>query len=435
MFTQTTQFNLINNTQFPFTTTISHADGSDWADNNQPKNNLNNLLVGAFTSTQKQEDINTLNSSAWFDLQLTFGQPTFNGSTVPPPISMRVNQFDARNDARRQLRVTSTSNPPPFRALESCSSAVNNLMIVPAFDASNWMANVPDATLLSALNIPGTHDSFALYGGSTTETQTMSLTNQLNAGIRFLDIRPRLSSDKLPIYHGDNPLGVNQNIDFTQVVASCAAFLQSHPKECIVMSVKEEGGPDGNNQLTFDRAIANCIQNSRQHFYTTNAIPALGGVRGQIVLIRRYQTTPSQPLNTALGIDASSWSDEASISVPGFGTNVKPGTLLVQDLYQDYGDTKWDDVFDLLEQSLGDTNTSNWYLNFMSYSYLLRAAFPDNNAQDINPKMVNYLVSKLLTKPRVGTIVMDFPEYPAEGLLIQLIILCNSLSGINVAPH
>lgn len=113
MFTQTTQFNLINNTQFPFTTTISHADGSDWADNNQPKNNLNNLLVGAFTSTQKQEDINTLNSSAWFDLQLTFGQPTFNGSTVPPPISMRVNQFDARNDARRQLRVTSTSNPPP----------------------------------------------------------------------------------------------------------------------------------------------------------------------------------------------------------------------------------------------------------------------------------------------------------------------------------
>ena len=260
----------------------------------------------------------------------------------------------------------------------------------------------------------------------------MSLTNQLNAGVRFLDIRPRLSSNQLPIYHGDNLFAVNQNIDFTQVVASCVAFLQSHPKECIVMTVKEEGGPDGNNQVTFDQAIANCIQSNTQFFYTTNAIPTLGSVRGQIVLIRRYSMSANQ---FSVGIDATSWSGEASISVPGSGFNVKAGTLLVQDLYQDTGDTKWDDVSDLLEQSLGDTNTSNWYLNFMSYSYLIGSPFPDNNAQDINPRMVNYLVSKLLARPRVGTIVMDFPEYPAEGLLIQLIILCNSLSGINVAPQ
>ncbi len=388
MFSQTTQFNLINNTQYLISTAISSVDSSDWADNNQPQNNFNNVSVGAFSAKQAQEDINTLNSSAWFTLQLTFGQPTFNGSTVPTPISMRVNQFDARNGAQRQLRVTGTPNPPLFLALESCSSQVNNLMIVPAFDTSNWMANVPDTALLSALNIPGTHDSCALYGGSPTETQTMSLTDQLTWGVRYLDIRPRLSSNKLPIYHGDGFGAVNQNIDFTQVVASCIAFLKIHPKECIVMSVKSEGGPDGTNQVTFDQAIANCIQSNRQYFYTTNAIPTLGNVRGQIVLIRRYSTTSN--LN-ALGIDATSWSGEATISVPGVGIpNSGKGTLLVQDLYQDTGDTKWDDVSDMLEQSLGDTNTSNWYINFMSYSYLIGSPFPDNNAQDINPRMVNY---------------------------------------------
>ena len=48
--------------------------------------------------------------------------------------------------------------------------------------------------------------------------------------------------------------------------------------------------------------------------------------------------------------------------------------------------------------------------------------------------MASYLPGMLLGRPRLGVVIMDFPEYPAEGMLIQLIILCNALTGINVQP-
>ena len=58
----------------------------------------------------------------------------------------------------------------------------------------NWMSHIPNDKLISEISIPGTHDSAARFEdgiGSFIRCQDLTLTEQLNRGIRFFDIRQR----------------------------------------------------------------------------------------------------------------------------------------------------------------------------------------------------------------------------------------------------
>ncbi len=55
----------------------------------------------------------------------------------------------------------------------------------------DWMGKLKDDVKLSQLSIPGTHDTMSRFGGVFVETQTLTLANQLESGIRLLDIRCR----------------------------------------------------------------------------------------------------------------------------------------------------------------------------------------------------------------------------------------------------
>ena len=62
------------------------------------------------------------------------------------------------------------------------------------FAKPNWMADLPDETPVSLINIPGTHDS-ATYAArilqfrKLSKCQTWDISEQLQAGIRYLDLR------------------------------------------------------------------------------------------------------------------------------------------------------------------------------------------------------------------------------------------------------
>lgn len=107
----------------------------------------------------------------------------------------------------------------------------------------NWMSQVLGSKKLSELNIPGTHESCARYGGPLAACQTLSLQEQLEAGIRFIDIRCRHIGDG----NGNDIFTIHhdvfyQNLTFgTGVRDVCIDFLKKNPTECIVMSIKEEG--------------------------------------------------------------------------------------------------------------------------------------------------------------------------------------------------
>lgn len=158
----------------------------------------------------------------------------------------------------------------------------------------DWLTDLPDTLKLSQLSLPGTHDTMSLYGGDIPQTQSMDLREQLEAGIRVLDIRCRHVNDNFLIYHGS----VYQNASFTGVLDIVQAFLKQHPGETVVMRVKEE---------------STAIGSTREFWQTYNAIagkypdlfwqpdadfnPALGSVRGKVVLLQNFAEWTRQGIN------------------------------------------------------------------------------------------------------------------------------------------
>ena len=111
------------------------------------------------------------------------------------------------------------------------------------FGLQNWMSQLPDGAKLSRLTLPGTHETCAiahLSAGPAAECQGWSIQDQLNHGIRYLDIRCAHFSDRFPIHHGIVYCGIS----FSDVRDACIGFLKANPRECIVMQVKpEDPGP------------------------------------------------------------------------------------------------------------------------------------------------------------------------------------------------
>jgi len=187
---------------------------------------------------------------------------------------------------------------------------------------ADWMASVPDHISLFQMSLPGTHDTMtstpisdqgagafnstvvpainnfitddvektlpglrALVTSKVSEalksfsfnsfnyeklvnlivqTQTLSLADQLDAGIRALDIRVQEANDKLRCVHGEEPLGT---LDFGPDVLQVATkFLADHPSETIVMSV------------AIDKAGSNNTKSVEQvfHDYETQINPLTG---------------------------------------------------------------------------------------------------------------------------------------------------------------
>ena len=56
---------------------------------------------------------------------------------------------------------------------------------------SKWMSKLSDDTALRDVSMPGSHDTMALYsiGNLAGQCQSLSLKDQLNLGVRFLDIQ------------------------------------------------------------------------------------------------------------------------------------------------------------------------------------------------------------------------------------------------------
>ncbi len=203
-------------------------------------------------------------------------------------------------------------------------------------NTKKWMATIADSKLISEITIPGTHDS-ATYtandidGLHYVKTQSLSITDQLNIGCRFLDIRAREFNNTLVIHHGAFFLHLN----FEDILNDCRNFLKDNPSETILMSVKDEYEPE-NNSISYEQAFLNYYnidlinKNNKPVntlWYTQNLIPKLGDVRGKIVLLRRF----SLDNNTkSLGINMS-FRDNQSFKF-SFQSNPKQ-TLVCEDLY------------------------------------------------------------------------------------------------------
>jgi 1-phosphatidylinositol phosphodiesterase len=157
------------------------------------------------------------------------------------------------------------------------------------------MARLPDMVNITSLSIPGTHDTMT-YNISefSLQCQNWNLTTQMNAGIRYFDIRARLNNDQLHIYHADEPTGFS----YLSVLDAMFQFLDDNPSEMLIMRLKEEGKPLGINTISFERAFNHARTEeplkaaAEKHLYFYNnasgPIPTIGQLRSKILILQNF---------------------------------------------------------------------------------------------------------------------------------------------------
>jgi 1-phosphatidylinositol phosphodiesterase len=268
------------------------------------------------------------------------------------------------------------------------------------------MGSLRDDTSLAELSIPGTHDAGARYERfyGTIQCQTLTIPEQLRAGVRFLDIRCRHVKNTFLIYHGP----VYQRLTFDEVLDGCSAFLRENPAECIIMSVKEENTPSANTR-TFENTFDACVGQAPARWLLTETIPTLSQAKGKIVLFRRFKSNEGPK-----GIDASRWPDNQSF------TNSSPaGRLRIQDCYKVRDNkSKWRAIQNLYEEA-GSRDRDCLYINFASGyspSTFLGIARIRAVSKVIDPLIANYFATA--SPRRYGITLMDFADDRKCSLII-----------------
>ena len=162
----------------------------------------------------------------------------------------------------------------------------------------HWMSLVPGQFRLSDLSLPGTHQSLSRHGGEHFVTQTMHLTTQLNAGIRVLDVRCRHINDSFAIHHGK----AFQHAYFDSgVLEPIIAFLQESPHETVLMRVMP-AHTEVNNTRSFEETFEYYMGIYGQHVWTpTSQNPTLDEVRGKIVILQDFDSTPANKFGLNYG--------------------------------------------------------------------------------------------------------------------------------------
>lgn len=146
-----------------------------------------------------------------------------------------------------------------------------------------WMSQLSQDRKINELSIPGTHDSVSFYGGDAVKTQSVSMTGQLKAGVRFFDIRLRHIDNVFAIHHGS----VFQNQFFGDILNQARDFIRQNPSEFILMRVKEEYDAEKVTQ-TFTQTFIDYSKKYSDVIYhpaANNGFPTVKDVRGKIVFL------------------------------------------------------------------------------------------------------------------------------------------------------
>ncbi len=235
-----------------------------------------------------------------------------------------------------------------------------------SINGSNWMSTLRSDVSITAINMPGTHDSATKYVNFSpiAKTQDGSIAEQLYRGVRYFDMRYKLTDDeKFVAAHGiadcKKAYGFGAE-DFTagDAIKMCSDFLKNNPGETILFQLKEENSSSGT--AFFDKFYDQFIKGNEELWYLENRIPTVGEVRGKIVLLRVVSVDSSRFNDSDCGIDFSAYPYVPEKQVINFirgdirklSTGEAYAQMYVQDSYKLGGDDKWEAVTTFLESDL-----------------------------------------------------------------------------------
>lgn len=231
-------------------------------------------------------------------------------------------------------------------------------------DLANWMSYLPDDVFVAHLSIPGTHDTTTGHGfnwtgaiapgimESASRTQTLTLSEQLEKGVRAFDFRPGLSSDK-------KSLTCNHGISYTKLSMTDAfntltGYLDAHPKEFFVIhlfrgNVYQSGAPYGAFDSQSDKNKYNELFNEffnqgKFNDYIVEYTPYLKvkDMRGKMVVFRRDRIDFAYIAKAGnfgnWRSDSELWTEESLVSVSNAKDPTVRGTMAVTDVSSPEGD-------------------------------------------------------------------------------------------------
>ncbi|MFJ5834801.1 phosphatidylinositol-specific phospholipase C [Streptomyces sp. NPDC093089] len=255
-----------------------------------------------------------------------------------------------------------------------------------AVDTRAWMGGHGDGTELRRLSIPGTHDSGARFGGAWSECQNTTVAQQLDSGIRFLDVRCRVTGGSFAIHHGAS----YQNMMFGDVLVACRDFLAAHPSETVLMRVKQEYSEE--SDATFRAVFDDYLDRRgwRSLFRIGDALPLLGEARGRVVLLADNG-----------GLPGLRWGGPA---------------FAVQDDWNALPDAKYPKIQAHFRAAAAQPGPL--HVNFVSTSAYLP---PRWNSDRLNPRVHGFLDSaEMAGRTGLGIVPMDFPN-TRSGLVEALL--------------
>ncbi|WP_420176430.1 phosphatidylinositol-specific phospholipase C domain-containing protein [Luteococcus sp. OSA5] len=151
----------------------------------------------------------------------------------------------------------------------------------PLVESTEWMGALDPSLRLDALTIPGTHNSGATRGGRWVACQHHGIRDQLEAGVRYLDIRVRHHRGSFRVHHNQ----FFQGLTLDDVLETCRDFLQGHPTESVLLCLTQEFSRSDAAALarTWSRLrarFAGLVRDSRR-------VPTLAQARGHVVVVTR----------------------------------------------------------------------------------------------------------------------------------------------------
>mmetsp|Transcript_16198 Transcript_16198/g.37247 ORF Transcript_16198/g.37247 Transcript_16198/m.37247 type:complete len:622 (-) Transcript_16198:52-1917(-) len=253
---------------------------------------------------------------------------------------------------------------------------------------SDWMSELlEDGQCLADVSLPGSHNSASWAPAAfvaASQCQARDLGAQLHMGIRFFDLRVRPSGG---LCHGV----VSCGLTLLQAMLCFTTFLQNHPREVIVIRVKNEAQGTRGSSKRVDELMNSLAESADHKLYLQQRLPKVGEVRGRIVLLADWV--------------------EAKFGIPWRGKLFR-----IQDEYRcKTGEDKWQ----VVERTLNATRPVEGQ---MSINFTSATALPSRGplaiARVVNQRFAAYLRQRPCPG-FVGTVVMDFPTVALCELIVR----------------
>ena len=282
----------------------------------------------------------------------------------------------------------------------------------------SWMAGLSDTVKVCRVSIPGTHDSgtagvrFPMK--HYARTQTMDLSEQWDAGIRFFDLRPKIEGGELKIYHGP----ANCHITFQDALLILKQKLVENPTEFCIVMTNSAGGGQVAVDMTMEQICSVISADMLADFKTDLTV---ADARGRILFIHR--NTPSAGVDYP-GVVTRGWpGNAASRRARMASSSGESAVLWAQDYFTSgnndkdaYLTGKWNNLYSLLS-AFPESDNGIWCINHTSgYTGTGIKTNIKRCSDTINRQLLDYL--KTHNGP-IGIIPMDFPGQELIDAIIR----------------